>query len=163
MYFATGHVTELCLSCISLSTWHWWWVLIFSPDTHHLLSFGFGKDSLDETEEEDDVDFSHCEVEGGTTGIRNIDICLIQHLLHCEFLLQHLQVKCMCLYTAHYLWNTCCSNLPFFCDMYRWAYVGLCLNTDFPIAILGTDTEVVELCTKKFKDYVYYAHKAYCH
>ena len=31
-------------------------------------------------------------VEGGTTGVRSVDIVLIQHLLHCEFLLQHLQV-----------------------------------------------------------------------
>ena len=32
-------------------------------------------------------------MEGGTTGVRSVDIVLIQHLLHCEFLLQHLQVE----------------------------------------------------------------------
>ena len=66
--------------------------------------FGFSKDSLqrreegkgemeEEEEEEDEEDFGQPQVEGGTTGMRSVDIVLIQHLLHCEFLLQHLQVQ----------------------------------------------------------------------
>lgn len=63
--------------------------------------FGFSKDSLQRREEgkgeleeeEDEEDFGQPQVEGGTTGVRSVDIVLIQHLLHCEFLLQHLQVQ----------------------------------------------------------------------
>ena len=79
-------------------------VLISFIDARSLFPFGFSKDSLqrrEETRKEREIDedkFYHREVEGGTTGSRSIDIVLIQHLLHCEFLLQHLQVfvKCTC-------------------------------------------------------------------
>lgn len=78
------HSHELLISCV---------------DAHSLFPFGFSKDLLqqsDETKEEREMDeenIRHQEVEGGTTGNRSVDIVLIQHLLHCEFLLQHLQVR----------------------------------------------------------------------
>ena len=63
--------------------------------------FGFSKDSLQRKEGargevgEEEEDFGRPEVEGGTTGVRSVDVVLIQHLLHCEYLLQHLQVLYM--------------------------------------------------------------------
>ena len=73
--------------------------VISCVDSRSLSPFGFSKDSLQRREEVrgegevDEEDIGQPEVEGGTTGMRSVDIVLIQHLLHCEFLLQHLQVQ----------------------------------------------------------------------
>ena len=41
----------------------------------------------------EDSSLSGEEVEGGTVGVASVDTLLVQHLLHCEYLLQHLQAS----------------------------------------------------------------------
>ena len=55
------------------------------------MSPSTGETILDHNDDDDVIDYSHG-IEGGSTGVKAVDIVLIQHLLHCEFLLQHLQV-----------------------------------------------------------------------